>query len=69
MTMTLQETLQILGGWGVITSMIYVGIQIRINARAMRALPITSAGSFSPLGPLGIVFTRLAFVVLANIGK
>jgi hypothetical protein len=34
---TLQETLQILGGIGVIASMIYVGIQIRNNARAMRA--------------------------------
>ena len=35
--MTLQETLQILGGIGVIASMIYVGIQIRNNARALRA--------------------------------
>ena len=35
--MTLQEILQILGGIGVIASMIYVGIQIRNNARAMRA--------------------------------
>ncbi len=35
--MTLQETLQILGGIGVIASMIYVGIQIRNNARAVRA--------------------------------
>lgn len=35
--MTLQETLQILGGIGVIASMIYIGIQIRNNARALRA--------------------------------
>lgn len=35
--MTLQETAQILGGMGVIASMIYVGIQIRNNARAVRA--------------------------------
>ncbi len=35
--MTLQETLQILGGIGVIASMIYVGIQIRNNAGALRA--------------------------------
>lgn len=35
--MTLQETAQILGGIGVIASMIYVGIQIRNNARAVRA--------------------------------
>ena len=35
--MTLQEIVQILGGIGVIASMIYVGIQIRNNARAMRA--------------------------------
>ena len=35
--MTLQEILQILGGIGVIASMVYVGIQIRNNARAMRA--------------------------------
>jgi hypothetical protein len=35
--MRLQETLQILGGVGVIASMIYIGIQIRNNARAMRA--------------------------------
>ena len=35
--MTLQETAQILGGIGVIASMIYVGIQIRNNARALRA--------------------------------
>jgi hypothetical protein len=35
--MTLQETVQILGGIGVIASMIYVGIQIRNNARAVRA--------------------------------
>lgn len=36
-SMTLQETAQILGGIGVIASMFYVGIQIRNNARAMRA--------------------------------
>ncbi len=35
--MTLQELAQILGGLGVIASMIYVGIQIRNNARAVRA--------------------------------
>jgi hypothetical protein len=35
--MTLQEAAQILGGIGVIASMIYVGIQIRNNARAVRA--------------------------------
>ncbi len=35
--MTLQELAQILGGIGVIASIIYVGIQIRNNARAMRA--------------------------------
>ncbi len=35
--MTLQETLQILGGIGVIASLIYVAIQIRNNARAVRA--------------------------------
>ncbi len=35
--MTLQSSLQILGGIGVIASMIYVGIQIRNNARALRA--------------------------------
>ncbi len=35
--MTLQETAQILGGIGVIASLIYVAIQIRNNARATRA--------------------------------
>jgi len=35
--MTLQEILQILGGLGVIASLIYVAIQIRNNARAVRA--------------------------------
>ena len=35
--MTLQETVQILGGIGVIASLIYVAIQIRNNARAVRA--------------------------------
>lgn len=35
--MTLQETAQIIGVVGVIASMIYVGIQIRNNARAVRA--------------------------------
>ena len=35
--MTLQETAQILGGIGVIASIVYVGIQIRNNARALRA--------------------------------
>lgn len=35
--MTLQEILQILGGVGVIGSLIYVAIQIRNNARAVRA--------------------------------
>ena len=35
--MTLQEILQILGGIGVIASMIFVGIQIRNNAKAVRA--------------------------------
>lgn len=35
--MTLQEILQILGGIGVIASIFYVGIQIRNNARAVRA--------------------------------
>jgi hypothetical protein len=37
MNMTLQETAQILGGIGVIASLIYVAIQIRNNARAVRA--------------------------------
>ena len=35
--MTLAETTQLLGGIGVIASMIYVGIQIRNNSRAVRA--------------------------------
>lgn len=35
--MTLQQTAQILGGIGVIASLIYVAIQIRNNARAVRA--------------------------------
>ena len=35
--MTLQESVQILGGIGVIGSLIYVAIQIRNNARAVRA--------------------------------
>ncbi len=35
--MTLQETAQVLGGIGVIASLIYVAIQIRNNARAVRA--------------------------------
>lgn len=35
--MTLQETAQILGGIGVIASLIYLAIQIRNNARAVRA--------------------------------
>lgn len=35
--MTLQETAQIVGGIGVIASLIYVAIQIRNNARAVRA--------------------------------
>jgi len=35
--MTLQEFLQIVGGIGVIGSLIYVAIQIRNNARAVRA--------------------------------
>ena len=35
--MTLQEFLQILGGIGVVASLIYVAIQIRNNARAVRA--------------------------------
>ncbi|NMD09387.1 MAG: hypothetical protein GYA66_15560 [Phyllobacteriaceae bacterium] len=35
--MTLQQIAQILGGIGVIASMVYVGIQIRNNARAVRA--------------------------------
>ena len=35
--MTLQESLQILGGIGVIGSLIYVAIQIRNDARAVRA--------------------------------
>lgn len=35
--MTLQETAQILGGIGVIASLIYVAVQIRNNARAVRA--------------------------------
>ena len=34
--MTLQETLQILGGIGVVASLIYVAIQIRNNSRAVR---------------------------------
>jgi hypothetical protein len=34
---TLQETAQILGGIGIIASIVYVGIQIRNNARALRA--------------------------------
>ena len=35
--MTLQEFLQILGGIGVVASLLYVAIQIRNNARAVRA--------------------------------
>ncbi len=35
--MTLQETAQFLGGVGVIASIVYVGIQIRNSARALRA--------------------------------
>jgi hypothetical protein len=35
--MTLQEAAQFLGGIGVIASIIYVGIQIRNNARSLRA--------------------------------
>jgi hypothetical protein len=35
--MTLAELTQLLGGIGVIASMIYIGIQIRNNARAVRA--------------------------------
>ncbi len=35
--MTLQQTAQILGGIGVIASLIYVAVQIRNNARATRA--------------------------------
>ena len=35
--MTLQETVQIIGGIGVIASLIYVAVQIRNNARAVRA--------------------------------
>ena len=35
--MTLQEPAQILGGIGVIASIIYVGIHLRNNARALRA--------------------------------
>jgi hypothetical protein len=35
--MTLQQVAQILGGIGVIASLIYVAIQIRSNARAVRA--------------------------------
>ncbi len=35
--MTLQETAQIVGGIGVIASLIYVAIQIRNNTRAQRA--------------------------------
>jgi hypothetical protein len=37
--MTPQETAQILGGIGVIASIVYVGIQIRNNARSLRAAP------------------------------
>jgi hypothetical protein len=35
--MNLQQVLQILGGVGVIGSLIYVAIQIRNNSRALRA--------------------------------
>ena len=35
--MTIQEIMQILGGIGVIGSLIYIAIQIRNNSRAMRA--------------------------------
>ena len=35
--MTLQEILQVIGGIGVIGSLIYVAIQVRNNARALRA--------------------------------
>ena len=38
--MTLQEILQILGGIGVIGSLIYVAIQIRNNSRAVRAATV-----------------------------
>lgn len=35
--MTLQEILQVVGGVGVISSLIYAAIQIRRNTRAVRA--------------------------------
>ena len=35
--MTLQEIIQILGGVGVVASIVYVAVQIRNNARAVRA--------------------------------
>ena len=38
--MTLQEILQVIGGVGVIGSLIYLGIQIRNNSRALRAATI-----------------------------
>lgn len=49
--MTLQEIAQILGGIGVIASLIYVAIQIRNNACAVRAatyLPPAAASNARP---------------------
>lgn len=56
--MTLQETAQILGGIGVIASIIYVGIQIRNNARSLRAstyqqLSVTSMQAWLSMGHNG----------------
>ena len=48
--MTLQETLQILGGIGVIASIVYVGIQIRNNARALRAATYQQLSAISIQG-------------------
>jgi hypothetical protein len=52
--MTLSEITQLLGGIGVIASLIYVAIQIRNNARAVRAaayrqLALTTAGQWDTL--------------------
>lgn len=48
--MTLQETAQILGGIGVIASIVYVGIQIRNNARALRAATYQQLSALSIQG-------------------
>jgi hypothetical protein len=53
--MTLQEIVQIIGGIGVIASLIYVAIQIRNNARAVRAAAYQQL-SVSMSGPWDALF-------------